>query len=92
MVRSFKTIHIRILLHYQVEITELEKELVELDRKDNLDPENSHRLRSTEHHHSWNSEQRDLLQKLRVMVKEYGERLEVSGPMNTAHLAECRYR
>jgi hypothetical protein len=73
MHRSFKYCHSRILLRLEVQITELEKDLYKLDKKDEIDPETGHRLRWTEHEEHWDAEQVQLLDKLTFKLKEYGE-------------------
>lgn len=73
MHRSFKYCHSRVLLHLEVQITELEKDLYKLDKKDEADPEREHRLRWTEHEADWDTEQVKLLGKLISKLKEYGE-------------------
>ena len=72
MHRGFKNIHNRILLHLEVQITVLEKELNDLDRRDSADPEREHRLRWTEHEEGWNTDKLELLDKLALKLKEYG--------------------
>ncbi|KUJ23405.1 uncharacterized protein LY89DRAFT_663846 [Mollisia scopiformis] len=73
MVRNFKTLHNRLLLHDQVELTGLEKRLRELDKEDEADPKKSnYRLRRVKHKEGYgNTEQRDLLQEVRRKLNEY---------------------
>jgi hypothetical protein len=73
MHRSFKYCHNRVLLQLEVQITELEKDLFELDKKDNADPDMEYRLKTTEHEQGWNTEQLELFEKLKAKLKEYGE-------------------
>jgi hypothetical protein len=73
MHRNFKYCHNRVLLHLEVQITELEKNLFNLDKKDEVDEDRQHRLRWTEHEEGWNTEQLELLEKLIAKLKEYGE-------------------
>ncbi|CZR51637.1 uncharacterized protein PAC_01514 [Phialocephala subalpina] len=73
IVRAFKTIHNRIILQYEVEITELEKALFKLDTEDEINPQMVHRLRRTKHKEGWDSRQRDLLKELRTKIIEYDE-------------------
>jgi hypothetical protein len=73
MHRSFKNSHNRVLLHLEVEITELEKELYKLDKEDAADPDKIYRLKSTKHEEGWDAAQVVLIDKLRSKLKEYGE-------------------
>jgi hypothetical protein len=75
MHRSFKYCHSRGLLHLEVQITELEKELYKLDREDAANPDMTYRLRSTKHEKGWDAAQADLIDKLMAKLKEYGEHL-----------------
>lgn len=77
MVRRFGTTRFRILLHLQVEITELEKQLDELDLSDsNTGPDSEtdyrYRLRINEWHEGWDRKQKDLIQTLKEKLSEYG--------------------
>ena len=74
MHRGFKYLHSRGLLHLEVQITELEKELYKLDREDAANPDMIYRLRSTKHEKDWDAAQADLMDKLMAKLKEYGER------------------
>jgi hypothetical protein len=73
MCRSFKYCHNRVLLHLQVEITELEKAIFDLDKKDEEDPAMQYRRRSTKHREGSNNELRELIKELKAKLKEYGE-------------------
>jgi hypothetical protein len=73
MCRSFKLCHIRLLLHLQVEITIMEKELFELDKKDEANPAMEYRRRTTKHKEHWDSEQRELRKELTAKIMEYDE-------------------
>lgn len=73
MHRSFKYCHNRVLLHLEVQITELEKELYKLDKEDAADPNMAYRLGSTRHEEGWDDAQVKLLDKLISKLKEYGE-------------------
>jgi hypothetical protein len=71
MCRSFKYGHNRVLLHLQVEITELEKAIFNLDKKDEENPAMEYRRRSTKE--GSNKEQTALMGELKAKLKEYGE-------------------
>jgi hypothetical protein len=73
MCRSFKYCHNRVLLHLQVEITELEKAIFDLDKKDEENPAVQYRRRSTKHKEGSNNELRALMNELKAKLKEYGE-------------------
>ncbi|KAH8684299.1 hypothetical protein BGZ60DRAFT_523521 [Tricladium varicosporioides] len=70
--RGFKYCHGRILFQLEVEITELERALMELDKADDLDLATRYRLKYA-HKEGWDSAQVDLIQKLRTKLKEYDE-------------------
>jgi hypothetical protein len=61
------------LLHLQVEITELEKAIFDLDKKDEEDPAMQYRRRSTKHREGSNNQLRELIKELKAKLKEYGE-------------------
>ncbi|KAH6710668.1 hypothetical protein BKA61DRAFT_612157 [Leptodontidium sp. MPI-SDFR-AT-0119] len=71
--RGFKTCHNRIIHHCEVELTELEKQLHELDKRDNDNPITSHRLKRIKHKAGWDEEQNILIDKIKVKLKEYDE-------------------
>ncbi|KAL5317199.1 hypothetical protein ACEPPN_014294 [Leptodophora sp. 'Broadleaf-Isolate-01'] len=71
--RGFKTCHNRIIYHCEVELTELEKQLHELDKRDNDNPITSHRLKRIKHKAGWDEEQNILIDKIKVKLKEYDE-------------------
>jgi len=71
--RRFAKLRWRRILHLQVELTELEKELEDLDRADFENKDRKHRLRRTLHKEEWNTEQKDLFAKIDTTQKEYGE-------------------
>jgi hypothetical protein len=73
MHRSFKYCHNRVLLHLEVEITELEKKLHILDKEDAADPDRMHRLQWTEHEEGWDTTQAELVDKLISKLNKYGE-------------------
>ncbi len=73
MCRGFKYCHHRLLVHLQVEITVLEKELLELDKKDEANPAMQYRRRTTKHKEHWDSELRELRKELTAKLMEYGE-------------------
>jgi hypothetical protein len=57
------------------EITRLEKELDDLDISDANNPDMAYRLRRNEWYEGWDTTQRDLLEKLRTKLLEYGKLL-----------------
>ena len=75
MVRSFSYCHTRLLLQLQVEVTELEKALFDLDKKDEANPAMNYRRISTKHKENGDTEHTDLMTELKAKLKEYGEHL-----------------
>jgi hypothetical protein len=75
MVRSFSYCHTRLLLHLQVEVTELEKALFALDKKDEANPAMQYRRVSTKHKENADIEYTELMSELKTKLKEYGEPL-----------------
>jgi hypothetical protein len=71
--RRFGTAHCRVLLHLMAEITSIEKKLDDLDISDAKDPNMVYRLRRNEWYEGWDTAQRDLLEKLRTKLSEYGK-------------------
>ncbi|KAH7308779.1 hypothetical protein BKA65DRAFT_519887 [Rhexocercosporidium sp. MPI-PUGE-AT-0058] len=71
--RGFKTCHNRIILHCEVELMELEKQLHDLDKRDNEHPITYHRLKRIKHRAGWDEEQNILMDKMKVKLKEYDE-------------------
>ncbi|KAE9380011.1 hypothetical protein N431DRAFT_324088, partial [Stipitochalara longipes BDJ] len=71
--RSFTRCHHRLLLHLQVEITELERALDELDKKDEADLAMKYRRTSTKHKENMDNSLADLMDELKVKMKEYDE-------------------
>jgi hypothetical protein len=69
--RRFGNLSARALVQLQVDLTELEKKLHDLDDADALDPVMSYRLRGFEDFEGWNSAQRDLISEIRVKLGEY---------------------
>lgn len=70
--RGFKQSHVRVLLQLQVEINELEKALLHLDKSDETSSTTNNRLRSTEFEDGDDTAQRDLLNELRLKLLQYG--------------------
>lgn len=73
MVRRFNYGHHRLLLYLQVEITEVEKALFELDKKDETNPDMDYRRFSTKHKENEDAKLVEVMGKLKVKLKEYGE-------------------
>jgi hypothetical protein len=78
--RAFKNSHCRILLELEIEITEIERELDELDIADDANPGMQYRLRGMlPHEIGWDTARLELMARLKEKLKEYGElnRVEV---------------
>ena len=72
--RRFRLIHCRLLVRLQVEITELEKRMLELDRKDaEVGSATGYRLRTIEHREGWDSENITLSEQLMAKLQIYGK-------------------
>jgi hypothetical protein len=70
--RGFRQTHSRILAHLQVELTILEEELREMDKRDEHTAR--YRLRMTgQEKEGKDTSQRDLLVKIKAKLREYGE-------------------
>ena len=75
--RGFRDGHVRHLLRYQAEITELEKALEQLDKDDDANPDMRYRLQHTKHKSHWDTKRRDLEEEHRVKLLEFGEETTV---------------
>lgn len=75
--RGFNSGHIRLLLKYEVEITELEKRLEKLDEGDIANPDMTYRLRNTRHEPHWDTERRELENDLEAKLMKYGKHIPV---------------
>jgi hypothetical protein len=73
MVRLFNYCHNRLLLHLQVEITELEKAMYALDKKDEANPAMNYRRTTTKNKEDTDTEFTELMSELKAKLKEYGE-------------------
>lgn len=62
--RRFDRLFARVALHLQSDLTDLEKELDELDEADAGDPIMEKRLRGFENYDGWNTKQRELVSKI----------------------------
>jgi hypothetical protein len=71
--RRFGTEHCRVLLHLMAEITSIQKELDKLDQADAENKDMLYRLRRNEWREGWDTAQKDLLDKLRTKLLEYGK-------------------
>jgi hypothetical protein len=70
--RRFGILHARLLLYKQTEITELELQLRQLDKKDE-DTSNDWRLHSHINlSRGDNKERKELIEKIEIKLKEYG--------------------
>ena len=75
--RRFGRTHTRVLLHLTCEITALEKELDTLDKAD-LNSFTNYRLRRSEFYEGWDPKQKDLIEKLKAKLMEYGMKFHTS--------------
>ncbi|KAG9229597.1 hypothetical protein BJ875DRAFT_522616 [Amylocarpus encephaloides] len=75
MFRRFGEEHARLLLHLQVEITNIKKELNELDDKDSKPGGCGQRLKAANWGEKWDAAQVNLLERLRVKLLQYDELL-----------------
>ena len=80
MFRRFGRAHCRILLHLEAEITILERKLDLLDTHDAEAPAFNYRLRRSDRHESWDQEQKNLLDELKMKLLEYGESYSTWNP------------
>jgi hypothetical protein len=72
--RGFKYCHYRILLELEVEITEMERALWDLDKADEANPDMTYRLRGMlPHEDGWDTGRIELMASLKEKIKEYGE-------------------
>jgi hypothetical protein len=71
--RGFKHCHTRVLNQLQIQITEMEKELLVLDKSDVGNPDTKHRLRRTKHKDGWDNTLNERIEELRVKLNQYGE-------------------
>lgn len=76
MIRSFSYCHTRLLLQLQVEVTELEKALFTLDKKDEANPAMKYRRVSTKHKENSDTEHTKLMSELKTKLKEYDETVQ----------------
>lgn len=72
--RRFGDLHARDLIYKEIELTELETELRELDEADNEQPDTKWRNAHSIHHKNGqgNELRRDLIVKISAKLKEYG--------------------
>jgi hypothetical protein len=72
--RRFSLMHCRLLVGLQVEITDLEKRILELDRIDaEVGSATGYRLRTIEHHNGWDPEKISLSEQLMAKLQVYGK-------------------
>jgi hypothetical protein len=71
-VRRFGRLSYRLLAHLQNDLTDMEKLLDDLDKKDATDKTMEKRLRGYENYTGWNDEQRKLISKISATYSEYG--------------------
>jgi hypothetical protein len=72
--RRFGALHARILLYLGIELTELEEQLLELDKTDNEKPDTRWRTAHSIHHDDGkgNELRKDLVEKIKKKLEEYG--------------------
>jgi hypothetical protein len=73
MARSFDQVHFRILLQLQVELTQLESAVHELDKSDEENEAMRYRLMKT-YKEGWDIEKPNLIDEMKKKTKEYGKR------------------
>ncbi|PVH80173.1 hypothetical protein DL98DRAFT_515661 [Cadophora sp. DSE1049] len=71
--RGFRNGHVRHLLRYQAEITELEKALEQLDEDDDANPDMRYRLKHTRHKPHWDTKRRELEEEHRTKLMQFDE-------------------
>jgi hypothetical protein len=71
--RRFGQLSARTLIQLQMDLSELEKKLFELDDQDASDTMMQNRLRGYENFPGWTSTQRDLLCEIKMKLTEYCE-------------------
>lgn len=64
--------HNLVLLNLQIELTELEKKLLNLERTYIKDPNNEHLLTGISHKDGEDKQHKELLQEIKERIKEYG--------------------
>jgi len=69
--RRFGTSSARVLLQMEIDVTDIEKELSDLDAADAADPKMRLRLQGREDFEGWNNDQRILTMKLEKRLGEY---------------------
>jgi hypothetical protein len=72
-VRRFGRVSSRILLHLQLELTDLEKQLDDLDEADAANKVMEKRLRGHEHFSGWTDQQTKLVNQIQAKYSQYGE-------------------
>lgn len=75
MWRSFGQLHCRVLMQKLLELQTLERDLKELDARDDLCPETRYRLQIGEHCDGWDRTQKELLDKIFCVLLEYGKQM-----------------
>lgn len=81
MYRRFNYLHDRNIVQLEIELEEVHKEMMNLDEQDSTKEAEArragkgggpaYRLRYTRHEEGWDSTQRDLMRKSRLLLKEY---------------------
>ena len=72
MYRGFRTLHNRVIHQREVELTELEKRLAELDKSDASNPATSQRLRQIKHKEGLGIEKNKLIDDIESKLEKYG--------------------
>lgn len=70
--RRFGNTHARLLLHLEAEITTMEEQLATTDLEDSKDQNMHYRLKTNEWNEGWDRSQKDLTEKLKVAILQYG--------------------
>jgi hypothetical protein len=86
--RRFGLLFCRVLLQLQAEITALEKELFQLDTKDEANKDRHYRLRSIDDRKEWDPAQRNILKQIRQKLSIYGETVIISANLGKINLAD----
>jgi hypothetical protein len=77
--RRFGNVHSRLLINHMSNITDMEKQLFELDKSDESGgPAAKWRLKTRYHQEGWDTTKMDLLEKLEKEVISYGTNVPLS--------------
>jgi len=73
IMRGFGELHCRVLLHREIELTTLEKELQKLDKEDEQNPDMEYRLRTIEYFDDGEDERRELVELIEERLSSYDD-------------------